>query len=169
MMCDLCGKNPATTHVRSVVNGTVKEENLCSYCAAKKGYGSFGKLSLANMLASMFGDSIESGNSTKERCSCCGSSFSDIVESGKAGCSECYKVFSSELEPSLSRLHGKVKHVGKIPNTVLSKESENRKIIESMRDQLKQAVKNEQYETAAELRDKIKSMEENENKKGEEK
>lgn len=159
MMCDKCGKNPATTHVRTVVNGKVSERNLCSHCAAKEGYGSFGKLSFANMLASMFGDSIESGTSTKERCRCCGSSFEDIAQSGRVGCSECYNTFRKELMPSLNRLHGKVQHVGKVPEINKFEEQENQMTIEKLKSQLKAAVEAEEYEKAAQLRDEIKSLE----------
>ncbi len=158
MMCDKCGKNPATTHIKTVVNGVVKERNLCPSCAAKGGYGSFGKMSLANMLASMFGDSIQSGTSTKERCICCGSSFSDIAQSGRVGCSECYKTFRKELMPSLNRLHGKVQHVGKglCENNSDKKEED---ILINLKAELKAAVQKEEYERAAQLRDEIKKLE----------
>lgn len=157
MMCQKCGKNPATTHVRTVVNGVVHESNLCAYCAAKEGYGNFGQLSLANMLASMFGDSIESGTSTTQRCKCCGASFSDIVESGRVGCSECYETFRKELMPSLNRLHGKALHVGKIPAGSEKDKQENR--IKELREKLAEAVKQEEFEAAAKLRDEIKALE----------
>ena len=164
MMCDKCGKNPATTHVKTVVNGVVKESNLCPHCAAKEGYGSFGKMSLANMLASMFGDSIASGTSTKERCKCCGSSFSDIAQSGRVGCSECYETFKAELMPSLNRLHGKVQHVGKKPYATVSEEAKMENKLSELKAELKAAVEAEEYEKAAKLRDEIRNIEGKEDK-----
>ncbi len=159
MMCDKCGKNPATTHIKTVVNGQLRQTNLCSYCAAKEGYNNFGKLSLANMLASMFGESIEEGKTTKERCSCCESSFADIVESGRVGCSECYTVFRKELMPSLNRLHGRVKHIGQAPNCVENIQKNNADIVKSLKAQLEKAVATEEYEKAAKLRDEIRALE----------
>ena len=53
MICEKCGKNNATTHIRSVVNGVVVEKNLCGYCAAKEGYSNLSDNSLTQMLASV--------------------------------------------------------------------------------------------------------------------
>lgn len=159
MMCDKCGKNPATTHVKTVVNGVVKETNLCPHCAAKEGYGSFGKMSLANMLASMFGDSTQNVNITKERCKCCKSSFADIAQSGRVGCSECYETFKKELMPSLNRLHGKVQHVGKGITKSLSLQDQTKDRLKKLKEELKTAVDSEEYEKAAQLRDEIKELE----------
>lgn len=159
MMCEKCKKHPATTHIKTVVNGRLSEINLCSFCAAEEGYGSFGKLSLANMLASMFGDSIEGGKTTKERCSCCQSTFADIVESGRVGCSECYTVFRKELMPSLNRLHGKVKHVGQVPESTVKEAETLAEKIKSLKEGLKKAIEAEEYEKAAKLRDEIRALE----------
>lgn len=41
MMCQNCGKNPATTHIKTIVNGKLAEYDLCSECARAKGYKSF--------------------------------------------------------------------------------------------------------------------------------
>ena len=64
MLCDNCGKNNATTHIHSVVNGVLTEKNLCGYCAAKEGYGNFAGNGFAQMLASMFGDVLQPDNGT---------------------------------------------------------------------------------------------------------
>ena len=37
MMCQNCGKSPATTHVKRTVNGKTAEWHLCAECAAKQG------------------------------------------------------------------------------------------------------------------------------------
>ena len=159
MMCDKCKKNPATTHIKTVTNGVVNETNLCSYCAAEQGYNNFGKISLTNMLASMFGDGIGKLDSVTTRCNCCGAAFSDIVESGRLGCSECYNVFKEHLMPSLIRLHGKASHIGNRPAGV--NEENNQQKINDLKENLKLAVKNEEFETAAKIRDQIKELEGN--------
>lgn len=158
MMCDICLKNPATTHIKKVVNGVAKEKHLCSYCAAKEGYSNFGNLSFANMLASVFSENHSNNLIATRRCECCGASFSDIAQSGKVGCSECYEVFKEQLLPSLGRLHGKTVHVGKVPNEQEVTENVSDKI-EILRKSLNEAIKNEEFEKAAELRDEIKALE----------
>ena len=162
MMCDNCGKNPATTHLKTVVNGVVHENHLCSYCAANQGYGNIGKLSLTNMLASMFGESISSGKPISKRCECCGASFSDIAQSGRVGCSECYNTFRQELMPSLNRLHGKAVLIGNAPYEQKPEETVQDKI-KKLKAQLSDAIKAEEFENAAKLRDEIRALEGEEN------
>ena len=162
MMCDNCGKNPATTHLKTVVNGVVHENHLCSYCAANQGYGNIGKLSLTNMLASMFGESISSGKPISKRCECCGASFSDIAQSSRVGCSECYNTFRQELMPSLNRLHGKAVHIGNAPDEQKPEETVQDKI-KKLKAQLSDAIKAEEFENAAKLRDEIRALEGEEN------
>ena len=39
MLCQNCGKNEATTHIKQVINGDTAERHLCSDCAEHLGYG----------------------------------------------------------------------------------------------------------------------------------
>ena len=160
MLCQKCGKNNATTHIKTIINGTVSELNLCGYCAAKNGYTSFSKTPISNLLASMLGQSMEMGSKISTRkCSCCYSSFADIAESGKVGCANCYTEFKEELLPYLKRIHGSVKHNGK---RVGSKEIMVKNPIDrlsELKNKLAQLVANEQYEEAAVVRDEIRKEE----------
>ena len=161
MLCQKCGVNAATTHIKTVINGTVSELNLCGYCAAKEGYTGFSKGSISNMLASMLGQTMQTGAKIPEKsCSCCGMSFTQIAESGKVGCSNCYKEFKNELMPYLKRIHGSVKHNGKIPGTkkLVVVNEENK--IDTLKAKLAELVAAEKYEEAAVIRDAIKKEEE---------
>lgn len=158
MLCEKCGKNHATTHIRTVVNGVLTEKNLCGYCAATEGYTVTAQTSLAGMLASMFGESLGSIPNMK-KCSICGATFNDIAESGKAGCAECYKIFDTELLPYLKRVHGSTKHIGKIPNNAPLAVVPDSESVENLRMELNRLVVEEKYEEAAVLRDKIKKLE----------
>ena len=40
MLCQNCGKNEATTHLKRIINGEAAETHLCSQCAAALGYNS---------------------------------------------------------------------------------------------------------------------------------
>ncbi|MBO4694177.1 MAG: UvrB/UvrC motif-containing protein [Clostridia bacterium] len=160
MLCEKCGKNMATTHIHSVVNGVAREMYLCDECAAKEGI-SMADSGFSNMLASMLGDTLsikKQGEQT--RCKCCGSTFSDIAEKGVAGCPECYKEFYNEFLPYIKRVHGSVKHIGKnIGASSASQQEGNKVTIESLRDELAKLISEEKFELAAEVRDKIKEME----------
>lgn len=157
MLCEKCGINHATTHIKTVVNGVVKEYNLCPLCAAKEGYSSN---SLASVLASMFGGT-ESNQHLKQQVKCpiCGATFSDIAKSGKVGCSECYTAFYDELLPYLKRVHGSTKHSGKVPNSAPLTVKSQDNTIDSLRNELSRLVAEEKYEQAAVIRDNIKELE----------
>ena len=160
MLCQKCGQNTATTHIKTVINGTVSELNLCGYCAAKGGYSGFSKGSISNMLASMLGQTMQMGEKIPQRnCKLCGMSFSEIAESGKVGCANCYTEFKKELTPYLKRIHGSVNHNGKIPGTkqLTVQREENRLSI--LKTRLAELVAAEKYEEAALVRDEIRKEE----------
>ncbi len=161
MLCQKCGQNTATTHIKTVINGTVSELNLCGYCAAKEGYTGFSKGSISNMLASMLGQTMQTGSKIPEKsCSCCGMAFSGIAESGKVGCSNCYNEFKNELMPYLKRIHGSTKHNGKIPGTKKLVVVNDENNIAVLKSKLAELVAAENYEEAAVIRDKIRKEEE---------
>lgn len=160
MLCDKCGKNIATTHIRSVVNGKKAEKHLCAECAAKEGIGELGNMGLDSMLASMFGDALSRDlPGAQLRCKCCSSTFADIAKTGKAGCPECYKTFYNELLPYLKRVHGSVKHIGKAPHYKAEEESQTADTLSELKEELKKLVSEEKFEQAAEVRDRIKELE----------
>ena len=162
MLCEICKKNVATTHIRSVINGVVKESHLCAECAAKQGVDTFTDNGLSGMLSSMFGDVMSLGSpSGGARCKCCGSTFSDIAETGKAGCPECYKTFYEEFLPYIKRVHGSVKHVGKIPggSAEATAKEKGGNTLSDLKAELAKLVSEEKFEQAAQVRDKIREME----------
>ena len=160
MLCEKCKKNNATTHIRSVVNGVVTEKHLCGYCAANEGYDDIKGNNLTKMLSSMFGDTLLGTSASQiTRCECCGSSFADIAESGKCGCPECYKTFGNELMPYLKRVHGSIQHIGNIPNRAPLTVAVDTETVEGLRSKLNQLIREEIYEEAAVIRDKIKQLE----------
>lgn len=63
MLCQNCGKNEATTHIKQVINGDTAERHLCSECAEHLGYGDafsgFG-FDVAGLFGNFFGDAVHS-------------------------------------------------------------------------------------------------------------
>ena len=160
MICEKCGVNNATTHIRSVVNGVVNEKYLCASCAASEGYGDIKSNSLSQMLSSMFGDTVAASTKSRvTRCKCCGSTFADIAKSGKCGCAECYTTFYEQLLPYFKRVHGSTQHIGKMPKSVTHTHDTSKDNLSELRALLTQLVNEENYEQAAVVRDKIKKIE----------
>ncbi len=157
MLCQKCGKNPATTHIKTAINGVMDEINLCSACAEQYNYSPFGKSNLIDMLATVFGDTQTMLNA--KVCSCCNSSFNEIAKTGKVGCAQCYTTFKAELLPYIKRVHSTTNHIGKKPNSavmVVDKTTE----ISKLRERLNELIKTEKFEEAAVLRDEIKRVQE---------
>lgn len=161
MLCQSCEKKQATTHIKTILNGELKEYRLCSECAKKLGYGPFWS-DAGFDLDKLFGSFMEGldGSRTQKRCQCCGSSFEDIAKSGKVGCAECYETFYEELLPSVRRIHGRTSHTGKLAHSA-GTEVKIRNEIAKCRSELEQAIKDQEFEKAAELRDRIRELEKN--------
>ncbi|MEE1318683.1 MAG: UvrB/UvrC motif-containing protein [Ruminococcus sp.] len=167
MKCQKCGSNNATTHVKTIINGELREYDLCSECARKMGYTNvFGDMEneFSNFLGSFFGNVLPA-RTQATRCEFCGSTYSDIAKSGHVGCAKCYEIFADELYPSIRRIHGNTTHCGK--NSSVAEKSKQTKTkvetkeekIRKLKVQLENAIKEQNFELAAELRDKIKEME----------
>lgn len=170
MLCQNCGKNEATTHVKRVVNGDTTETHLCAQCAQHLGYGDifsgFG-LNLDDFFGGFLGDTMQKlASPAQQKCPKCGNTFSDIAHSGRLGCSECYRTFYDKLLPSIQRIHGRIQHNGKqITQAVKTEEKEPEATTEdkiaALQAQLNEAVEKQEFEQAAVLRDEIKRIQEN--------
>ncbi len=170
MLCQSCGKHPATTHIKSIINGALSEHALCTECAQKMGYGSafFQNTALDQLFSSFFGGGHYREKDTR-RCSVCGASLSDISNSGKVGCADCYKTFLQELTPFIQRMHGNTRHCGKIPaGTALQtvEKPKEKSLREQYTEQLQTAIAEQNFELAATLRDKMNSLPEQANTTG---
>jgi protein arginine kinase activator len=114
-----------------------------------------------------------------DTCPSCGTGYLEFRQSGLLGCPECYKAFESQLGPLLERAHeGGTHHTGRLPkragggapNTAApqirvappppSPAELRAKKVAQLKKQLDEAVKAEQYEQAAKLRDELRSLSE---------
>jgi len=174
MLCQNCNANPATTHIKRFVGDRAEEYHLCPGCARASGLLGDGGLGLPDFgfqLSDLFSGFL--GSSVKQqqpntlapvaRCGMCGASLQEIAKTGRVGCAQCYETFYSQLEPTLQRIHGSLEHAGKTPedgNPQLRQRREREQNLAQLREQIAQAVKSEEYEEAARLRDEIRRIEE---------
>lgn len=159
MLCENCGKNTATTHIKKIINGVATSRHLCEKCASEYGISGLAGGGIANMLSSMFGDIINENTTLRaKQCGRCGSTFREIVNSGKVGCEGCYTEFLDDLLPYIKRVHGSDKHIGKVPNNApLAIVSDDE--LTELRRELHELVLKEEFEKAATVRDRIKELE----------
>jgi protein arginine kinase activator len=155
MKCHHCD-NPATVHLTQILNGQMHKMDLCESCAQSKGVTNPENLSIGSLMEKdeLGGDSILSSMV----CESCGTTHQDFKKGGRLGCEACYHVFRPVLDPLLDGMHAGSKHLGKIPS---GSESRVRfeQTIEGLRKELQDAVEKEDFEKAAELRDKLHDLE----------
>ena len=159
MKCEKCNERQANTHIKKIVNGAVTEYYLCDKCANELGELN---LSFENDFDDFFGGFFGKtnqllGKPVSASCSLCGLTLSEFMKSGRLGCPNCYDAFSEYLREPLKRIHGEASHKGKVPKKDEEKITAQSKI-KLLKDELNCAVLNEEFEKAAELRDKIKAL-----------
>ena len=163
MLCQICGKNPATVHFTEIHDGKMSEIHVCERCAAEKGLhapAAKQKFDIADLIAGMVDSMTTSEEQRVGRVECprCGLHYSAFKETGRLGCPECYVAFQFQLRPLLRRIHGDTRHKGKVPARDGEGVSRSRQI-QRLFDELQRAVEREEFERAAELRDEIRRLE----------
>ena len=89
-------------------------------------------------------------------CRGCGLSIAEAHISGGLGCPDCYEAFATHLLPDLPSSVGNVEV--RMPY-LRRKRLEREKALSSLRDELKSAIRDENFELAVTLRDRIRSIE----------
>ena len=134
MKCSKCGKNEVNFFYKSNINGEVTEQTLCTECAEEMGLMRDVFAESRRMMRGFFEDSFER---IMPRFSLGARDFLRLGERNEEPCS-CGKCETmAEADPELVK----------------------RREISALRHQMKMAADAEDFEKAAELRDKIRSME----------
>lgn len=159
MLCEKCHKRTATTHLKQTVNGNTVEMNLCSECAAEQGFPANFGFDFGNFWGSLFAEPAKRVREDTVRCPDCGCSFREVVQMGRPACPTCYVTFYDRLLPSVQRIHGKTQHTGKVAERA-DKTTKIEHELKQLREQLEVCVANQEYEKCAQLRDRIRALEE---------
>ncbi|GAB4116052.1 MAG: UvrB/UvrC motif-containing protein [Candidatus Caldatribacteriota bacterium] len=168
MLCQICKKKEATIMITQVIGGEKTELHLCKDCATlfgdKFSIISFPQFNLDDLLSGLLKAfdlySQEEGRMAAQeiKCSNCGLTYQDFMQTGKLGCSICYQDFRGQLLPLLRRLHGNSEHIGKVPLQAKNKLDKINQI-KRLRKELQEVVIREDYERAAQIRDEILKLE----------
>lgn len=158
MQCDVCKKKPATVFLTQIVGGKIQKVNLCESCSKEKGVADPTGFALTDLLLGV-GNSDEVASPVgSARCPVCGFSQAELKKTGRLGCSACYDTFGDALNSLLKAMHKGIEHHGKIPARAMRTQQITRQV-EALQSSLAQAVDDENYETAAALRDQIRQLE----------
>ena len=174
MQCENCREREAVIHLTQIVNNSVTTMHLCEPCAAEKGVetgASVPKFPLGDFLASLGkggGSEAAAEAGLDVPCTSCGATLRDFRQSGRLGCAECYVTFENHLRDLLRRLHGSTRHEGEtyragtvpqaravpVPAGVSAAQP-----VDDLKEALRKAIEAENFELAAELRDRIRVLE----------
>ncbi len=157
MLCDVCKCNDAAVFLTQILEGKMQKVNLCDACSKEKGVQDPTGFALADLLLGIgAAEEIEKGPPT-QKCGVCGFTQADFKKTGRLGCSACYITFSEGLGSLLKAMHKGTEHVGKLPERAY-REIELSDRMRTLTENLRKAVAEENYETAASLRDQIKQL-----------
>jgi protein arginine kinase activator len=164
MKCQKCAK-PATFHITDIERGKPREYHFCDEHARQHltpteephETSTMGELA-KKLIVSGSGTAREPSAADKQSCPVCHITFLEFRNSGRLGCPYDYEVFRDELMPLLENIHDETRHSGKVPKRA-PRNSQQQTTLIQLRNDLKRAVAAEDYETAARIRDKIKTIE----------
>lgn len=168
MVCQDCKKREATYHLTQIVNNEKTSLSLCKECAAARGFHSplesmpFPLADILSNLASKQPGSVDLQAAADLTCDECGLTFGDFTRQGRFGCGKCYDAFRGQLELIMRKIHGASMHLGRTPEPFTREGSEGSNLPipvkeeERLEAELKKAIDGEDFERAAEIRDKLK-------------
>ncbi len=168
MICERCKKKEAVVHYAEVINNKVKKLHLCEECAMAEGIGVQPPFSIGELMGGLTPAKMGKAPLAKIACPVCGMTLLKFKQTGRLGCYQCYEAFRTALHPLLAGIHKSTRHVGKIPQRALKMMDSEIKL-RDLETKLQDAVKNEEYEQAAKLRDEIRTLQRVQRQKGKEK
>jgi len=169
MLCQDCKKREAQVHLTQIVNNQKMSLSLCKECAAARGFHSpldnmpFPLAEILSGMAATLPGTEKEAEGEKLTCGQCGLTFQQFTRQGRFGCGECYRAFRTRLEPIMRKIHGASLHQGQSP--IAKDEGDDQAAIpvreeKRLEEELKKAIDSEDFERAAELRDKLKNIRE---------
>jgi len=168
MLCQDCKKREAQVHLTQIINNEKIALSLCKDCASARGFHSPLEnipFPLAEILSGLAHD-VPSGSKGEPMpqltCPNCHMTFEEFTRQGRFGCGECYRAFRPRLEGIMRKIHGASLHRGRSPLAAVADLSGNVVIPvkeeERLETELRKAIEAEDFERAAEIRDKLKSI-----------
>ena len=159
MKCEVPGcENEATVHEVVIKSGKKVEEALLRTACPPRASSSRCAINelLTKFVMTQAGVAPEQDKPVG--CQTCGGTWAEFREKGLLGCPDCYSTFEEQLTPLLSRAHeGGTHHVGRVPKRAGVAAGLHREL-STLRRELEEAIRAEEYERAAAIRDRIRRL-----------
>ncbi len=168
MLCEKCGLKEATIILVEVIDGRREEHRLCEICAEEAAMAIPQHLppdTSTGAPDTLIVPGEEEGGVRPQTkriirelvCPSCGLSYETFLKTMRFGCADCYKAFRENLEVLFKDLHGTATYRGR-------RYRRNRKAYRLIKEkvklesQLEMLIAQEQFEKAAEVRDRIQEI-----------
>ena len=177
MKCEDCGRRDSLIHLSEITDGEVQSTWLCPSCAATRQMtflpeeaptddsrvGDFGRADDAGSLAAFLNHDLALGMAPAETeenlvCGSCGYTLQQYRTANRLGCPRCYRAFGPVLRTHLARYHGRCLHLGRMPGNLTGGPNTLAELTRCRID-LERAIKSEDFENAALVRDRIRQLE----------
>ena len=162
MLCEECNAHEAIYTVSVHIGEEITTRHLCEDCMARMN-ANIAAGHIKDLLSSILSAITGSGSEKEEKpveditCTRCGTTLAQFTKTGRLGCPACYEAFHEQLQPMLLQIHGRVQHAGRRPlPTVVEQQVRTRR--EQLSELMAQAIASEDFETAAQLRDQLRSL-----------
>ncbi len=190
MLCERCKIREANIQYTEVINGTRTEHYFCAQCARDLDFGQYsaifdGEFPFAEFLSALLGGEAPAQKQDKYQqiaCPTCGMTYEEFVKNSCFGCADCYGVFDVLIHDHIKQLQGSDCHKGKRPLYQSTAGDEAaagdaagpheagqaapEEQIRALERKLKDALRREEYETAALCRDQIRALREGADQNG---
>lgn len=158
MICQDCKQQPAAVHLTQITNGQKTELHLCMACANRRNIQFLPvMMPFEAGIKPAFPIMAPSGNELR-KCQACNYTWGEFVQTGFLGCTKCYDSFADLLSTVITKNQGKVRHQGKVPHHA-GAGFKIRRSISTLKNELEKAIKEEDFEKAARVRDEIHILE----------
>jgi protein arginine kinase activator len=161
--CENCHNAPATVHITQITETQTTMAHLCETCAREKGIMVEIKqdciLPQIQVQAVPLQQAVAAPAAKEDERECrhCHLKFSEFKTKGRLGCPRCYDEFEKDVDAILKQIHGTAVHRGKRyspRNADLMAGSD----LARLHRELSDAIKREEFELAALLRDTIRNL-----------
>jgi len=153
-------------HVARLEDGRISTSDLCQSCAQALGEEMGGNglvFALPAAVGRFFGsimgvepqEVVEADGGPDLMCGVCGTTTSDVQESGLLGCASCYDVFEGYVPEET--VDETLDHLGKVPARNPQGATDRREVLR-LRRMLRELVDSERYEEAAGVRDRLAEL-----------
>ena len=158
--CDICARPGETLAISRNLAGHPELLQVCAACARQRGLR-FGPTVMPAHSIDLFEVLLDPNGSDQLDARCCphcGSLFAEVRSTGRVGCVHCFDEFRVGIARLLPRIARRTIHTGAVPDRL----NAYRRLFADKHDltgRLQAALRSEDYESAAGLRDALRDLE----------